>query len=467
MRQVSSEKRQMMLEQNIKSLIPKMALPPIVAQLITTVYSLVDTYFVSTLGTNATAAVGVNSSLERAITLIGALIGAGACSYIARLLGAQKQKEADRCLSTSFWSGLVSGVAFAAVGLILIGPLVDLLGATALSREYSIQYATYVLLAAPFMIASYILNMCLRSEGSSTYAMVGIGVGGVLNCFLDPLFIYTFNLGVAGASMATAISKFISFVILIWPYARKRCNVAIALSKVKFVWQDVKEVLSIGATSFLRSATGVLSSVIINRVAGGYSTSALAGISVATRIMQFPFAIILGFGQGFQPVAGFNWGAKRMDRVRECLKFSIIVSIVGSVVMCAGLFFTAEPLVKLFNSQADEEMLRLGILSIRLQCLVLVIHSFDSIINMFYGGIGKPVQALIMSTARQGYMFIPAILILPALWGVEGVAASQAAADILTLAVAAPLGVAAFKLIDKKAAELKAEAAPPAEALTE
>lgn len=456
-KKVSDEKKQMMLNENIKTLIPRMAVPTIVAQLITTVYNIVDTFFVSTLGTNATAAVGVNSSLERTITLIGSLIGAGACSYIARLLGARKDEDANRVLTTSFFTGLVMGLILMIIGKISIEPMVYLLGATDDCAAYSMQYATYVLYAAPFMIGSFILNMCLRSEGSATYALVGIGFGGVLNCFLDPLFIYTFGLGVAGASMATAISKTISFLILVYPYFRKRSAVAIAISKFKFVMQDVKEVIAIGSTSFFRSAFMVVSTVTINRVAGNYSTAALAALSVANRIMEFPFAIILGFGQGYQPIAGFNWGAKQMKRVRESLKFVCTISVVGAIVMGVLIGGLASPIVHIFNTEADSEVLRLGILCIRLQCVMLFSHALNSNINMFYAGIGKAKYALAMSTARQGYVFIPVAVIAPMLFGVNGVAATQAIADLVCLAIAVPLTIRAFHIIDNHEKEIANE----------
>lgn len=210
---LSKEKRQSMLTENVGTLISRMAVPTIVAQLITTVYNLVDTYFVSTLGTNTTAAVGVNASLSRAITLLGSLIGAGASSYIARLLGAKKHEDANRVISTSIFSGVVLGAVFSIVCLSMINPLVYALGATPDCAAYSVDYASYILYASPVMVGSFILNMCLRSEGSATYSMVGIGIGGVLNCFLDPLFINVFGNGVAGAAQATAISQLVSFNI--------------------------------------------------------------------------------------------------------------------------------------------------------------------------------------------------------------------------------------------------------------
>ena len=446
-KEVSEPKKQSLLERDVKSLIPGMALPPIVAQLITKVYSLVDTYFVSTLGTAATAAVGVNGSLEHVITMFAGLIGSGACSYIARLLGEKRNQDADRVLSTSFYISMGLGVLFAVLGTIFVTPLMRLLNSNAESEIDAVQYGTYVLMAAPFMIGSFILNMCLRSEGRSTYAMVGVAAGGILNCFLDPVFIYTFDLGVAGASMATAISKIFSFCILFWPYVKKQCAVVISLRKIKVVGKDVQEVLSIGSTTCLRSICSVAASVLINRIAGSFSTAALAAVSVANRVMEFPFVVILGFTQGCQPIVGFNWGAKRLDRVRETMRISIWVAAIGSVLFAVVLFVFARPLLGLFNSEQDLEVLRLGILCARLQCVTLIIHSMESVVCMFYAGTGKAKYSLLMATARQGYCFYPVVLTLPFLLGAEGIAACQAAADLLMLAVAVPLSVKAFRII--------------------
>ena len=446
-RMMSEEKKQRMLTEKMSTLIPAMAVPTIVAQLITTIYNLVDTYFVSTLGTNATAAVGVNASLERLITLIGSLIGAGASSYISRLLGARKDEDAHRVLSTSFFTGIGLGLLLMIAGKVWIRPVVTFLGATPQCVDYSMQYASYVLYAAPFMVGSFILNMCLRSEGSATFSMIGIGVGGILNCFLDPLFIYTFDLGVAGASMATAISKLISFCILLWPYLKKKSAVRIMVSRIRFVAQDVRNVLSIGSTSFFRSAGAVICSTLINRIGGSYSTSALAALSISNRIMEFPFAIILGFGQGYQPVAGFNWGAKKWARVKGSLDFALRVSVIGGLAIGAVLIAFASPVIRVFNSQADAEVLKIGVYCVRVQSALLFAHALNSIINMFYAGIGKAKMALLMSTARQGYLFIPLVFILPPLFGTYGVASVQAAADLISLAISIPLMYKAYRLI--------------------
>ncbi len=455
---IKEEKKQMMLNENIMTLLPKMAVPTITAQLITTIYNLVDTYFVSTLGTNATAAVGVNSSLERMITVIGSLIGAGACSYIARLLGAKQEEHANKVLSTSIFTGIGLGIIFMVFGKLMLGDIVYWLGATEECAEYSMQYGTYVLYAAPFMIGSFILNMCLRSEGSATYSMIGIGFGGILNCFLDPLFIYKFGLGVAGASMATAISKFISFVILCWPYVKKTTIVEISIRKFAMTWKDVKEVVAIGSSSFFRSVLTVIASITINRVAGSYSTATLAALSVANRIMEFPFAFILGFGQGYQPVVGFNWGAKIWKRVKDSYTYGCVMAVGGSIIMGVLIFIFANPLIRIFNSQADAEVMELGRLCVRLQCFGLILHALSSQVNMFYAGIGNAALALLANFARQGYCFYPVLLIAPRIWGVNGVAATQALADLLSGFVIIPLyfyGQQVIHLAQEGKAEVK------------
>ena len=449
------QEKAVMAEMPMQKLIPMLAVPTIMANLITTIYNLVDAYFVSTLGTNATAAVGVNGSLEDTLTLIGPLIGSGACSYIARLLGEKKSKTADEVLSTSFFTGVGIGALLMFAGLLSINHLVYWLGATEDCAAYSIEYARYVLLAAPFMIGNYILSVCLRSEGSAMRAMIGVGAGGIINCILDPIFIFQLDMGVAGASIATAISKLISFCILIYPYVFGKCIVNISLKRFRYTKNAVREVLAIGATAFIRSVLMVFSGIVMNWVASGYSVSTLAAISVTTRVMRLPFAVILGFGQGYQPAAGFCWGAKQYGRVREGLKFGSIVSVVGAAVMGVILAVAASPVIRLFNSQADAEVLRIGVLCVRFQCITLPVFSWVSTINMFYAAIGSAKNSLLVSTARQGYCLAPTVLILPRVFGVNAIAACQAVSDILSLVVAVPLGIKAFQIVNRLSFETK------------
>ena len=446
--QQQQQRRNMMLNEPISRIIPKMAVPTIVAFLINSVYSLADTYFVSSLGTNATAAVSVNSSLDQLIMMCGSMLALGANSYIARLLGEGKDKKASQVLSTAFFSALAIGGILMLVGSIFMLPMVRLLGATPTCEQYSVDYASYVLLAAPFMAASFVMNQCLRSEGSATLSMIGMSFGGVLNCVLDPIFIFGLNMGVAGASAATAISKVVSFSILIFPYITRRSLLRLTVRNICFTWDIISKVVSVGSSSMFRSGLAVVAGIMLNDLAGNISDSVLAGIGVSTKIMMFPFSIILGFGNGFQPVAGFNWGAKRFDRVRQSYNFSAWVSLIGAAVMAGVIALFADLIIVRFAGE-DPQMRQIGALCIQLQCLVLPIHAWVTVVNMLCTGIGNAVSAFILATARQGTCFIPILYPMARLWGEEGIAAVQAAADVLTLLPAIPIAVVMIRKIHK------------------
>ncbi len=446
------EKRQqdrklMMLNQPIHRVIPKMAIPTIVAFLINSIYSLADTYFVSSLGTNATAAVSVNASLDQLIMMCGSMLAMGANSYIARLLGKNDDKKASQVLSTAFFSAFAVGALLLICGTVFMVPMVRLLGATPTCEAYSIDYATYVLMAAPFMACNFVMNQCLRSEGSATLSMVGMGFGGILNIVLDPIFIFHFDMGVAGASLATAISKVVSFTILIFPYITRRSLLHLSIRNFKPTRDIVTEVVSVGSSSMFRSGLAVVAGILLNTLAGDISDSVLAGIGVCTKIMMFPFGIILGFGNGFQPVAGFNWGAKRYDRVREAYRFSSRVAFWGGALMAAFCIFFADQLIILFAG-TDEEMRRIGAFAIITQAIALPIHAWVAIVNMLCVGLGNAKGALALSTARQGTCFIPILFPLAWIFGAYGVGAVQALADVLTMALAVPIIRGMNKKID-------------------
>ena len=446
------EKRQqdrklMMLNQPIHRVIPKMAIPTIVAFLINSIYSLADTYFVSSLGTNATAAVSVNASLDQLIMMCGSMLAMGANSYIARLLGKNDDKKASQVLSTAFFSAFAIGALLLICGTVFMVPMVRLLGATPTCEAYSIDYATYVLMAAPFMACNFVMNQCLRSEGSATLSMVGMGFGGILNIVLDPIFIFHFDMGVAGASLATAISKVVSFTILIFPYITRRSLLHLSIRNFKPTRDIVTEVVSVGSSSMFRSGLAVVAGILLNTLAGDISDSVLAGIGVCTKIMMFPFGIILGFGNGFQPVAGFNWGAKRYDRVREAYRFSSRVAFWGGALMAAFCIVFADQLIILFAG-TDEEMRRIGAFAIITQAIALPIHAWVAIVNMLCVGLGNAKGALALSTARQGTCFIPILFPLAWIFGAYGVGAVQALADVLTMVLAVPIIRGMNKKID-------------------
>ena len=443
--QKQQDRKLMMLNEPIHRVIPKMAVPTIVAFLITSIYSLADTYFVSSLGTNATAAVSVNASLDQLIMMCGSMLAMGANSYIARLLGKGEDEKASRVLSTAFFAAFAIGAGLLIFGNLFMVPMVRLLGATPTCEAYSIDYASYVLLAAPFMASNFVMNQCLRSEGSATLSMVGMGFGGILNIILDPIFIFTFDMGVAGASLATAISKTVSFCILIFPYVTRRSLLHLSIRNFRPTREIISEIVTVGSSSMFRNGLAVVAGILLNTLAGNISDSVLAGIGVCTKIMMFPFSIILGFGNGFQPVAGFNWGAKCYDRVKESYRFSSKVAFWGGAVMAAICILFADKLIVLFAG-TDEEMRRIGAFAIITQSIALPIHAWVAIVNMYCVGLGNAKGALALSTARQGSCFLPILYPLAWIFGAWGVGSVQALADVLTLVLAIPI----LKNINKK-----------------
>lgn len=435
-----AHREEMMLRQPLPKVITKMAVPSIVSFLITSIYNLADTFFVSGLGESATAAVSVNASLDQIIMMAGSMLAVGAASYVSRLLGARDKEKANQVLSTAFFLAFAFGLAVAVLGTGFMTPMVRLLGATPTCEQYAIEYATYVLMVAPFMATTFVMNQCLRAEGSPMRSMLGMGFGGILNCFLDPIFIFRLGLGVTGASLATAISKMVSFAILIFPYLTRRSVLRMSPRCFRFDRDIIVQVVTVGSSSMFRSGLAVVSAIVLNNIAGNISDAVLAGIGVSNKIMMFPFGIILGFGTGFQPVAGFNWGAKRFDRVREGYQFAARTAIIGAAVMGLALAAFAQPLIGLFAKAGHaEEMLEIGALCIRLQCLALPVHGWVAVVNMFCAGLGNARGALLLSTSRQGTCFLPIVYPMAWLWGANGVAAVQAAADVLTIFWAVPL----------------------------
>ena len=438
--QSQEQRRNMMLQEPVSKVIPKMAIPTIVAFLINSIYSLADTYFVSSLGTNATAAVSVNASLDQLIMMCGSMLAVGANSYIARLLGEGNEKKASQVLSTAFYTAFGIGALLTLFGSLFMTPMVRLLGATPTCEQYSIDYATYVLYAAPFMAANFVMNQCLRSEGSATLSMIGMGFGGILNVVLDPIFImpWGLNMGVAGASLATAISKWVSFAILIFPYITRRSVLHLSIRNFRPSKDIVSEVVSVGSSSMFRSGLAVVSAILLNSIAGSISDSVLAAVGVCTKVMMFPFSIILGFGTGFQPVVGFNYGAKRFDRVHESYRFCARVAILGALIMAILVGVLSDTFMVLFAG-TDAEMRRIGVICMVSQCIALPVHAWVAIVNMLCAGLGNAKGALILSTSRQGTCFLPILYPLAWIFGAYGIACVQAIADILSLILAIPI----------------------------
>lgn len=430
----TTDKTEYMLHTPLRKLIPFMALPTIAAMLMTTVYNLTDTYFVSKLGTYATSAVGVNASIDQIIMMAGSFFAIGAASYVSRLLGARQKEKAEQILCACFLAAVSVGLLVLVLGTLFMDGLVRMLGATNNILAYAKQYATYVLIAAPFMSSTFVLNQCLRAEGAAARAMIGSVAGAVVNIVLDPIFIFTLEMGVAGASIATAISKVVSFAILIYPYLTHKTVLRLFPGKLSVSRNDIRDVSSMGSSSLSRNLLAILAAILLNNLAGMYSESALAAVSVVNRISMLFLSLCLGFGQGFQPVAGFCWGAGHYSRIKEAFSFSIKVVLIGLTAFCLVVFFLAKPIIGLFT-EGDSNMLVLGILSLRAQCIATPLHAVAVVVNMLYVGIGKGKGALFLSTARQGSCFIPVLPLMVVFFGEYGVATVQAVADVLAAGV--------------------------------
>ncbi len=421
----------MMTETPINKLIPKLAIPTIISMLITSIYNMADTFFVSQIGTSAAGAVGVDFSLMAMIQAIGFTIGMGSGNFISRSLGRKDKKIAEQAAATGFFTALFLGLLLAIFGLIYIDELVVFLGATETIAPYAKDYGRYILIGAPYMCGSFVLNVVLRSQGNAVRSMLGITVGGVLNIILDPILIFGFNMGISGAAIATIISQFISFVILFIQTNYIEGSIKIKFSNINFSFKMYKEILRTGLPTFYRQGLASAAAVFLNVAASPYGDAAIAAVSIVTRIIMFIYSALIGFGQGYMPVAGFNLGAEKHDRVLESFWFSAKIAVKFLSVLALFFYIMAPKVIAIFRGN-DLHVIEIASRTMRYQCLTLPLHAFSVVINMTFQSLGYGTKATIGSSARQGIFFIPLILILPKLFGLAGVEVSQAIADVFT-----------------------------------
>ena len=425
------EKYKMMIETPVNKLIPRLAVPTIISMLITSIYNMADTFFVSQLSTSASGAVGVNFSLMAMIQAIGFTLGMGSGNYMSRMLGAKEQDRAQRACSTAVYTAFVLGLLLAVFGIWNMDALVRVLGATETIAPYARDYGKYILIAAPYMTVSFVFNNHLRSQGNAALSMLGITTGGVLNVILDPVLIFGFKMGISGAAIATIFSQFVSFLILLTLVIRSG-NVLKPHPKFFTMKGWVyKEILSAGMPTLGRQGLASVASVLLNVAASGFGDAAVAAMSIVTRIMMFINSALIGFGQGFQPVCGFNFGAKRYGRVLEAYYFCRRVAFVFLLVMAVVMFAVSTPIMRLFRRE-DAEVVKIGALALKMQCVLLPVQSFTIIGNMLTQSIGYSFRATLTAIGKQGLFFIPAILILPGIYGVLGLQLAQPVADLLT-----------------------------------
>ncbi|HWR11309.1 MAG TPA: MATE family efflux transporter [Rectinemataceae bacterium] len=433
-----------MTQTPVGKLVTSLAVPTIVSMLVSSIYNMADTYFVSKISTSASAAVGIVFSLMAIIQAVGFTIGMGSGSWISRLLGAHKTDDANVVASSGFFMSILFGILLAVFGVVFMNPLMQVLGATETILPYASDYASYILIAAPIMMASFVLNNILRAEGKAKFAMIGIATGGILNCGLDPLFIFTFKMGIGGAAIATALSQLISFIILLAVYLGGGTIVKIGAGKMAKRPDTYLRILKNGLPSFCRQGLASASTVALNVSAALYGDAAVAAMSIVAKIFMFIFSIVLGVGQGYQPVVGYNYGAKKMGRVREAFFFTLKTNVAVMTSCAVAGYMTAPTLMRLFISQ-DVEVIRIGTIALRAQCLTMPLLPLGVMCNMTFQSIGKSWTATILSAARQGIFFLPLILVLPRFFGLFGVQITQPLADVCAFLFCLPFTFHFFK----------------------
>ena len=429
-----------MTETPIPQLVLSLAAPTILSMLITSIYNLADTFFVGQISTSASGAVGVVSSLMAIIQALGFMLGHGAGTIISRSLGSRDTTAATRFASTSFFTALVFGVVLAVAGLGTLPHFMMLLGSTETILPHACAYARPILIAAPLMISSLVMNNILRYEGKASFAMIGLVTGGVLNIALDPLFMFVFGLGTAGAGIATALSQSISFCILLSMFLRGKTVSQFRLSSVTREARDFGRILLGGAPSFGRQGLNSIGGMLLNLAARGYGDAAVAGMSIVSRIFMFIISVAIGVGQGLQPVASFNYGARKYRRVRQAAIFTIEAAFCMLVVLVGLCWVNGDALIRLFRD--DPAVTAVALPAFHYQCLTMLLQPIIVVANMTFQSVGASGRATFLACCRQGVFFIPLILILPRTHGLFGVEICQPIADVLTFLVSLPFLIA-------------------------
>ncbi len=444
----SENQYKLMTETPVSKLIIKLGIPTTISMLVTNIYNMADTYFVGTLGTSASGAVGIVFGLMAIIQALGFTLGHGAGSIISRKLGAKDKETADLTASASFFTSLVVGGIFTVAGLIFINPFLKLLGSTDTILPFARDYAFYILLSAPVMMASFVLNNILRYEGKAALAMIGLTAGGLLNIFGDWILIKAVGLGITGAAISTAVSQCVSFAILLSMFLLRKTQSTISIKLFIKGLPELKKIVATGMPSLMRQGLSSVSTMVLNNMAGLYGDPAVAGMTIVNRITFFIFAVGLGIGQGYQPVSAFNYGAKKYNRVRKGFFFTWSVGeALLSVLAVIGLIFS-DNLVGIFRD--DPQVILIGSFALKAQLIALFFQPLSICCNMTFQSIGKNKSATFLSALRSGLVFIPVIFILSKFLGLTGIQIAQTVTDVITFFITLPFMIIFLKKLPKK-----------------
>ncbi len=427
-----------MTETSIPRLTFKLAIPATISTMITMIYNMADTWFVAKLGTSATAAIGVTFSISTFMNAIGFLFGMGSGTFISRLLGAKKNDEANRVMSTAFFSTMVLGVIFTIVSLSFIEPLMLFLGASHTILPYAVDYGKYILLGFPIMCTSLVLSTILRCEGRTDLSMLGIASGGVLNIFLDPLFIFVFKMGISGAAIATLTSQLTGFIILLSFYFTGKSVTKLHIKNVTLKASVYKNILTTGTPSLCRHAIGTIANISLNVAAGPFGDAAIAAMAIVGKVVSFAVSISGGIGQGAQTIFAYNKGAGRFDRVRATYRFALTTNTLLMVAAAAVVYILAPDIAHGFQKD-DPLVVEIASEAMRLQSMFMVLIPFNMLANMLLQSVGESAKSSLLASLRQGFFYVPLLFILPIFFKRTGIMLAQPMADVLTFCVALPV----------------------------
>ena len=424
-----------MTGESIPKLIIVLSVPTVLSMLVTNIYNLVDTAFVGRLGTSQSGAVGVVFGFMSIIQAVGFMFGQGAGSITARLLGARDPENASRSASAGIVCSVAMGLFISLVSAFLLDPIVRILGSTETIAPHAKSYLTFILIAAPFMTGSYTLNNLLRYEGKASLGMVGLMAGAVLNIALDPILMFMLDLGIAGAAIATASSQILSFFILLSMFLRGKTAVTLSIRNADLRPSSVLEIMTTGAPSMLRQILNSAATILLNGSAAVYGDEAVAAMSIVSRITFFVFALALGIGQGFQPVCAFNYGAGKYSRLKKAYQVTVFFSETVILVTASAALLLSGRLIGVFRD--DPAVIEIGTRALRLQMVTILFLPFTTCTEMLYQSTGHRIGATFLSGARSGLFFIPSLLLLSALRGLNGIQEAQPLAYLLSVPLAA------------------------------
>ena len=416
-------------------LIVSLGIPTTISMLVTSVYNMADTYFVGTLGESPQAATGILFTLQAIIQAVAFMLGQGSGTMVSKALADRNKEEACEYVSTGFFTGLFAGSVFLVLGLLFLNPLLRLLGSTDTILPYARQYGACVLLSCPVVMGSFVLNNNLRYEGKSFYSMIGLVSGGLINILGDYLLVMVFQLGVLGAGIATAISQTISFCILLY-FFRKMGESRIHFTSISRKKQTYLTIMKVGFPALVRQGLTSFSGGLLNNITRPFGDAAIAAMSVANRFSMFVMCVGLGIGQGYQPVASFNYQAKYYGRVKRGLLATMGIAFCMVATLAIPSIIFAEEIVYAF--QKSPAVMEIGVLALRAACVGVMFLPLSIPVNMLYQSTRQVKISTFLSMLRNGLTFIPTLLITTHFWGLLGVQISQSVADVITGLLAVP-----------------------------